>query len=144
MNQTVDDNEIDDTEKMQWIINSKSFDYKANFMENGVTQNNLTKNNVKIVVPLKYLSSFLRSLNIPWINCEVELILTWFKNCVLIDRSARDADYNANQRVSKIDNPENTIFQIAHTKLYVPVVTLSKENDLKLLEQLNCFWLKKL
>ena len=78
------------------------------------------------------------------INCEVELILTWFKNCVLIDRSKRDADYNANPRVFKIDNPENAIFQIARTKLYVPVVTLSKENDLKALEQLNCFWLKKL
>ena len=57
------------------ILNSESFDYKANFMENGVTQNNLTKNNVKIVVPLKYLSNFWRSLNIPLINCEVELIL---------------------------------------------------------------------
>ena len=56
------------------ILNSESFDYKANFMENGVTQNNLTKNNVKIVAPLKYLSNFWRSLNIPLINCEVELI----------------------------------------------------------------------
>ena len=72
-----DDNEINYS-----IINSKSFYYKANFMENGVTQNNLTKNNVKIVVPLKYLSNFWRSLNIPLINCEVELILTWLKNCV--------------------------------------------------------------
>ena len=70
--------------------------------------------------------------------------MTWFKNCVLIDRSTRDADYNANPRVFKIDNPENAIFQIARTKLHVPVVTLSKENDLKVLEQLNCFWLKKL
>ena len=53
------------------ILNSESFDYKANFMENGVTQNNLTKNDVKIVVPLKHLSNFWRSLNIPLINCEV-------------------------------------------------------------------------
>ena len=67
------------------ILNSKSFDYKANFMENGVTHNNLTKNDVKVVVPLKHLSNFWRSLNIPLINCEVELILTWFKNCVLIE-----------------------------------------------------------
>ena len=59
-------------------------------MENGVTQNNLTKNDVKIVVPLKHLSDFWRGLNIPWINCEVELNLTWFKNCVLIDKSTRD------------------------------------------------------
>ena len=74
------------------ILNSESFDYKANFMENGVTNNNLTKNNVKVVVPLKYLSNFWRSLNIPLINCEVELILTWFKNCVRIDKLTREAD----------------------------------------------------
>ena len=58
-------------------------------MENGVTQNNLIKNNVKIVIPLKHLSNFWRNLNIPLINCEVELILTWFKNCVLIDKLTR-------------------------------------------------------
>ena len=109
------------------ILNSESFDYKANFMENGVTQNNLTKNNVKIVVPLKYLSNFWRSLNIPLINCEVELILTWFKNCVLINKSTRDADYNADPIIYEIDIPENAIFQITDTKLYVPVVSLSKE-----------------
>ena len=40
------------------IMGSKSFDYKANFIEDGVTHNNLTKNDVKIVVPLKYLSNF--------------------------------------------------------------------------------------
>ena len=43
-------------------------------MENGVTQNNLIKNNVKIVIPLKHLSNFWRNLNIPLINCEAELI----------------------------------------------------------------------
>ena len=58
------------------ILNSESFDYKANFTENGVTHNNLTKNDVKIVIPLKYLSNFWRNLHIPLINCEVELILT--------------------------------------------------------------------
>ena len=58
------------------IMGSGSFDYKANFIEDGVTHNSLTKNDVKIVVPLKYLSSFWRSLNMPLINCEVELILT--------------------------------------------------------------------
>ena len=51
------------------ILNSESFGCKANFMENGVTNNNLTKNDVKIVVPLKCLSNFWRSLNIPLINC---------------------------------------------------------------------------
>ena len=119
------------------ILNSESFDYNANFMENGVTQNNLTKNDVKIVVPLKHLSKFWRNLNMPLIDCEIELILTWFKNCVLTDKLTRDANYNADQRVFEINNPENAIFQIADTKLYVPVVILPKENDIKLLEQLK-------
>ena len=69
------------------IMSSKSFDYKANFIEDGVTHNNLTKNDVKVIVPLKYLSNFWRSLNIPLINCEIELILTWFKNYVLISKA---------------------------------------------------------
>ena len=103
-------------------------------MENSVTQNSLIKNDVKIIVPLKYLSNFWRNLNIPLINCEVELI---FKNCVLIDKLTRGADYEANPRVSEINDSENTIFQIKDTKLYFPVVSLSKENDIKLFEQLK-------
>ena len=89
--------DTDDNEIMHSIINSKSFDYKANFMKNGVTHNNLIKSDVKIVVPLKYLSNFWRNLNIPLINCEVELILTWFKNYVLIDRLTRDANFSNNR-----------------------------------------------
>ena len=99
--------------------------------------NDDVKNDLKIVVPLKHLSNFWKSLNIPLINCGVELILTWFKNCVLINKSIRDADYNANPIVYEIDNPKDAIFQITDTKLYVPVVTFSKENDTKLLEQLK-------
>ena len=119
------------------ILNSESFDYKANFLENGVTHKNLTKNDVKIVVLLKYLSNLWISLNIPLINYEVKLILTWFKNYVLISKSARDADYGADPIVYEIDNPEDATFQITDTQLYVPVVTLSKEKDIKLLEQLQ-------
>ena len=119
------------------IMGSKYFDYKANFFENDVTQDNLTKNGIKIVVPLKYLSNFWRSLNIPLINCQIELILTWFKNCVLIRKATRKADYDVNPVVQKIDHPENAIFEITDTKLFVPVATLSKENDTKLLEQLK-------
>ena len=88
-------------------------------------------------MPLKYLSNFWRNLNIPLINCEVVLILTWFKNCVLINKSTRDADYDAYPIIYEIDIPENAIFQITYTKLYVQVVSLSKENDIKLLEQLK-------
>ena len=57
-NSDTDDNKIKHS-----IIHSKSFDYKANFMEYGVTHNNLTKNNIEIVVSLKYLSNFWRNLN---------------------------------------------------------------------------------
>ena len=85
-------------------MGSKSFDYKANFIEDGVTHNNLTKNDVKIVVPLKYLNNFWRSLNIPLINCEIELILTWFNNQVLITKATGEANYGADHVVRKIDN----------------------------------------
>ena len=75
--------------------------------------------------------------NIPLINCKVELILTWFKNCVLISKATRETNYDADLIVRKIDNPENATFQVTDTKLYVPVVTLSKENYTELLEQLK-------
>ena len=87
--------------------------------------NKVGKNETEIVIPLKYLSNFWRSLNIPLINCEVELILTWSKNCVLADMTVAN------------NPPTGLEFQIKDTKLYVPVVTLSKENDIKLLEQLK-------
>ena len=88
---------------------------------------------------LKYLSNFWRSLNIPLINCEVKLILIWFKNCVLIRKVTREATYSADPLVHKNDNPENAIFQITNTKLYAPVVSLSKKKKkmTKLLEQLK-------
>ena len=84
------------------ILDLESFVYKASFMENGIAHDNLTKNDVKVVVPLKHLSNFWKSLNIPLINCEVELILTWFKNCVLIDKSTREANYDADPNVYEL------------------------------------------
>ena len=66
------------------ILNSQPFEYKVNFIEDGIKQNNLTKNDVNTVLPIKHLSNFWRRLNIPSNNFEIELILTWFKNCVLI------------------------------------------------------------
>ena len=119
------------------ILNSKSFDYQAGFMENGVTHDNLTKNDVKVVVPPKHLSNFWRHLDIPLINYEVELILTWFKNSILIDKSTREANYDADHNVYETDNPEDATFKITDVKLFVPVVTSSKGNDIQLLEQLK-------
>ena len=63
--------------------------------------------------------------------------MTWFKNCVVTDKLTREADYEVDPNVYEIDNPENATFKITDKKLFVPFVTLSKENDIKLLEQLK-------
>ena len=74
------------------------------------------------MVPLKYLSNFWRTLEMPLINCEVNLILTWSSTCVLI--------------ATNIPNQIAT-FAITDTKLYVPVVTLSTQENTKFLPQLK-------
>ena len=93
-----------------------------------------TEKKVGIVVPLKRLSNFWKTLDMPLINCEVSLILTWFKNCVITSKVTRDADPNANPTVAAINNPTNAAFKITDTKLYVPVVTLSAEDDNNVLD----------
>ena len=75
--------------------------------------------NAKVRVPLKYLSNFWRTLEMPLINCGINLILTWSNRCFIID--------------NLITSQEPT-FTITDTKLYVPVVTLSTEDKTKLLE----------
>ena len=74
------------------------------------------ENKTEVVIPFKHLSYFWRSLEMALINCEVELILTWSKNCALADMAV-DAD--ANPAVVPLTGLE---FQITDTKLYVPVV----------------------
>ena len=110
--------------------NSESFKYKRS-ITGKTPENNDSLTNAKLVIPLKYFSNFWRSLNIPLINCEVELILTWSKNCVLADMTV-NADANP-----AIVAPSGAEFKITDTKLYAPVVTLSKENDTKILEKLK-------
>ena len=93
-----------------------SFNFKAKIT--GQTNNNGIIN-VEIMVPLKYLSNFWRTLEMPLINCEVELILTWYKDCAISSATGE------------------TKFKITETKLYVPVVTLSTQDNAKLLQQLK-------
>ena len=96
--------------------NSESFEYKTSITGNtydGNDANKIGKNETEVVIPLKHLSNFWRTLNIPLINCEIELILTWSKNCVLADMTAAN------------NPPTGLEFQITDTKLYVTVVTLS-------------------
>ena len=85
--------------------NSESFKYKTSIV--GKTpQNNDSLIDAEVAIPLKYLSSFWRSLDIPLINCEIELMLTWSKNCVLADISV-NAVYNP-----PIVPPSGATFQI--------------------------------
>ena len=116
---------------------SESFKYKTSIIGK-TTNDNDSLTDAEVVIPLKHLGNFWRHLDIPLINCETELILTWSKNCVLADMSV-NAVLNP-----PIVPPSGTTFKIKDTKLYVPVVTLSKENDTKLLEQLKPGSKKKL
>ena len=72
-----------------------------------------------------------RSLNIPLINWEVQLTITWSKNCVLAYMTTKDAEGNNPAIVTPV------VLTLRDTKLYLPVVTLSKENDTKHLGQLK-------
>ena len=110
--------------------NSEYFTYRTSIVGKSLGDNDLLTN-AKVVISLKHLSNSWRILNIPLINCEAELILTWCKNCVLVDMTV-NADANP-----AIVAPSGAKFKIKDTKLCVPVVTLSKENDTKLLEQLK-------
>ena len=88
-------------------------------------------------MPLKYLSNFWRTLEIPLINCEISLTLTWSKNCVITSKATKDADPDADPAVTGISNLTNAVFKITDCKFYVPVVTLPAEDDNKFLEQLK-------
>ena len=59
---------------------SSSFKYKVELLGNPDPDGNIAKRNVKVVVPLKYLSNFFRSLEMPLINCKIKLNLAWKKN----------------------------------------------------------------
>ena len=83
------------------IRGSKSFDYKRKFVEN-VTAANSTKEDVEVVIPFKHFSNFWRTQDIPLINCEIPLTLTWCKNCILISKEAGDGNYTANPILPKM------------------------------------------
>ena len=99
------------------LADSESFKPKTKIT--GKTPNNHNEKDVEIMVPLKYLSNFWRTLEIPLINCEVNLILTWSSTCVITNSTGART------------------FEITDTKLYVPVVILSAQDNAKLLQQLK-------
>ena len=100
---------------------------------NYVTNKRGTKE-AEIAVPLKHLGNFWNSLSIPLVNCEVSLVLSWSATCVL---TSMEKKILVAGQPNRGDPPTNATFKITDTKLYVPVVTLSAENDNKLLDQLK-------
>ena len=105
--------------------NAPSFKYKANLI--GDTEADGTKQRIKVAILLKYLSNFWRSLEIPLINCKVEISLNWIENCVLTT-----AEVGANADTTGVNS---ATFKITDVKLYLPVVTLSVGDNLKLTKQ---------
>ena len=77
---------------------------------------------LEIMVPLKYLSHFWRALQMPFIDCEISLQLKWSRNCIIVAVTA---------------NNQNPSFQINDIKLYVFVVTLATQENIKILKQLE-------
>ena len=103
--------------------NLDSYKYKSKLLGNidqlATDAARVGRLNIKVVVPLKYLSNFFRSLEMPFINCKIKLNLKWKKECVLSNQAGE------------------AVFIINDTKLYVPVVTLSKEDHKDFIEQQN-------
>ena len=99
------------------LADSESF--KSKIKVTGKTSNNDNEKDVEIMVPLKYLSNFWRTLEMRLINCEVNLLLTWSSTCVLTNSTGAGRS------------------AITDKRLYVPVVALSTQENTKLLQQLK-------
>ena len=132
-----DDNNSDNIK----VVNSNTFKYKNKIIGNtynvnagaqGYDVNKKATQEVELATPLKYLGNFWRALNILLISCEVFLELKWNKNCVITSLEQR-AIGGGNR-----DNaPTSATLSITDCKLYVPAVTLSKDDEIKLLINLK-------
>ena len=118
-------------------INSNAFKYKNKIIGNKYNVDaaaagyDANKEGTKKVE----IAYFWRALNIPLISCEVSLELKWDKNFVIT--STEDRVVNAGPPVARDDDPIGATSTINDCKLYVPVVTLSKDDEIKLLTNLK-------
>ena len=99
-------------------VDSSSFKYKSTFFKSLRAADNGLFKDVKIAVPLKYLSNSWRSLEMPLINCKTHLELNWTKDCIM-------------------STIADTTFKITKTKLHIPIVTLSSKDNVKLVKLLE-------
>ena len=96
-----------------------------------------TEEKVEIDLPLKHLSNLWKALEMPLINCKINLIIAQSEKSVIARKATEDADSDADPAVVSVKNQKNVAFKIIDTKLCVPVVTLLTEDDNKALEKLK-------
>ena len=155
LSDNADDNNFDNIK----VVNSNTFKYKNKIIGNtydvdaripnpdgaGQIDNpiyNVNKNGteeVELAIPLKYLGNFWRALNIPLISCEVSLELKWDKNCIITSLEQRDIGGG-----NRHNAPTGATLAINDCKLYVPAVTLSKDDEIKLLTNLKSGFKKEI
>ena len=92
----------------------------------------LVKKSIELAIPLKYLGNFWRALNMLLISCEVSLELKWNKNCIITSQQIE-----VNLDGGNTAAPTDAILAINDCKLYIPVVTFSKDDEIKLLTNLK-------
>ena len=123
------------------VVNSNTFKCKKKIIGNtydvdaGARGYDVNKNGtqeVELAIPLKYLGNFWRALNIPLISCEVSLELKWDKNCIKTSLEQRGIGGG-----NRDNAPTGATLAINDRKLYVPAVTLSKDDEIKLLTNLK-------
>ena len=123
------------------VVNSNTFKYKNKITGNtynvdaGAQGYDVNKNGtqeVELAIPLRYLGNFWRALNILLISCEVSLELKWDKNCLITSLEHRDIG-----GCNRDNAPTGATLAINDCKLYIPVVTLSKDDEIKLLTNLK-------
>ena len=126
------------------VVNSNAFKYKSKIIGNtcnkapgnaGYDVNEVGKQKIELAIQLKYLGNFWRALNMPLISCEISLELKWNKNCVIT--SLENKQINPGPPELRAIPPTGGILAINDCKLYVPVVTLSKDDEIKLLTNLK-------
>ena len=122
-----------DTFRYKNKITGKTYNVAAGAED--YTANKNGTNDIKLAIPLKYLGNFWTALNIPLISCEVSLELKWNKNCVITSLERRQVD--AGPPIVRDNAPTGATLTMDKCKLYVPVVTLSKDDEIKLLTNLK-------
>ena len=137
-------NDGDDNFANRNVVNSNAFKYKNKIIGNtynidaAATVCDVNKEGAKateLAIPLKYLGNFWRALNIPLISCKVSLELKWNKNCIIT--SLENRIINDGPPIIRGNVPTSVTLSITDCKLYIPVVTLSKNDEIKLLTNLK-------